>query len=142
MLHRARAAGALKASRAYEGGEGGRDGVRPGIARGQEGYFQCCFIYCTCHTYHVVPTVGQGLIFQTGSTDMSAPIRLLRECRESHARFVALVSVLVDTARWYHEILVRFAYIDISPFDKMFSISFIKTSCRLDVAFAKSSFMY
>lgn len=60
-----------------------------------------------------MPTVGQGLIFQTGSTDMSAPIRLLRKRRESHARFVALVTILVDAARWHHEILVRLAYIEI-----------------------------
>lgn len=69
------------------------------------GHFQCCFIYCTCHTYRVVPTVGQGLIFQTGSPDTSAPVRLPRERRESHARFVALVPALVDAARWHHEIL-------------------------------------
>lgn len=76
------------------------------------GHFQCCFIYCTCHTYRVVPTVGQGLIFQTGSPDTSAPVRLPRERRESHARFVALAPALVDAARWHHEILTRFVYIE------------------------------
>jgi hypothetical protein len=85
-------------------------------ARGhaRTGYFQCCFIYRTCHTYHVVLTVGQGLIFQTGSPDTSAPVRLLRERRESHARFVAFVSIHVDAARRYYEIFVRFTYDEIT----------------------------
>lgn len=99
MLHDERAA--LKAPRASE--REASDATAADSSR--TGHFQCCFIYCTCHTYRVVPTVGQRLIFQTGSPDTSAPVRLPRERCESHARFVALVSTLVDAACWHYEVL-------------------------------------
>lgn len=125
MLH-GESGPALKASRV-------RARAKPDVTAADSsrtGHFQCCFIYCTCHTYRVVLTVGQGLIFQTGSSDTSAPVRLPRERRESHARFVALVPTLVDAARWYHEILTRFVYIEdtkVLSFNEMSSINYSMT---------------